>query len=69
MLKWLDVCFRLTTCFFYCKYSMGESLMQVLEETIPKSMTPAVKEAWKETYQELSGDMIKGFTMVRRGSS
>jgi hemoglobin-like flavoprotein len=48
---------------------MGESLMQVLEETIPKSMTPAVKEAWKETYQELSGDMIKGFTMVRRGSS
>jgi hemoglobin-like flavoprotein len=42
--------------------SMGDSLMYVLEETIGEHMTPAVKQAWQETYKELSTDMIEGFT-------
>jgi hemoglobin-like flavoprotein len=41
---------------------MGDSLMYVLEETIGEHMTPAVKQAWQETYKELSTDMIEGFT-------
>ena len=35
--------------------------MMVLEETIGEHMSPAVREAWLETYKELSSDMIKGF--------
>jgi hemoglobin-like flavoprotein len=44
---------------------MGESLMFVLEETVGEHMTPAVREAWLETYKELSTDMIEGFVSKR----
>ena len=46
-------------------HSMGESLVLVLEETIGEHMSPAVREAWLETYKELSSDMIEGFVSKR----
>lgn len=38
---------------------MGDALMATLEGTIGDSFTDNVREAWKETYGELSSDMIK----------
>ena len=38
---------------------MGEALILTLEETLKEEITPEIKEAWKETYHELSSDMVK----------
>lgn len=37
---------------------MGESLLIMLEKVLGDSFTDAKREAWKETYGELSADMI-----------
>lgn len=38
---------------------MGEALLKTLEETIGADFNDAVRDAWKETYAELSQDMIR----------
>lgn len=37
---------------------MGESLILMLEKLLGNQFTEATREAWKETYGELSNDMI-----------
>ena len=41
---------------------MGDALLKTLEQTIGAEFTDAVRDAWKETYAELSQDMIKAQT-------
>lgn len=38
---------------------MGEALLLTLEQTIGADFNDAVRDAWKETYAELSQDMVK----------
>lgn len=38
---------------------MGDALLETLETTLGDSFNDNVREAWKETYAELSQDMIK----------
>ena len=41
---------------------MGEALLKTLEATIGADFNDAVRDAWKETYAELSQDMIRAQT-------
>ena len=41
---------------------MGEALITTLEQTIGDDFTDAVRDAWKETYAQLSQDMIRAQT-------
>eukprot|EP00523_Entomoneis_sp_CCMP467_P006946 CAMPEP_0168732538 /NCGR_PEP_ID=MMETSP0724-20121128/7822_1 /TAXON_ID=265536 /ORGANISM="Amphiprora sp., Strain CCMP467" /LENGTH=159 /DNA_ID=CAMNT_0008779559 /DNA_START=52 /DNA_END=531 /DNA_ORIENTATION=- len=43
---------------------MGEALMIALESALGKDFTPTVREAWQETYSELSGDMVRGMAQA-----
>ena len=47
---------------------MGECLIETLEETLGE-MQPDVKEAWIETYDALSGDMVKAQLNVNQRRS
>jgi hemoglobin-like flavoprotein len=47
---------------------MGECLIATLDETLGE-MAPATREAWIETYDALSGDMIKAQLNQRRSGS
>ena len=38
---------------------MGEALIHTLKETLGDEFTPAVGEAWNETYDALANDMIE----------
>lgn len=38
---------------------MGEALILTLETTLGDDFTPEIREAWKETYNELSQDMVR----------
>jgi len=48
---------------------MGESLILTLEETLKDDITPEVKEAWLETYNALSQDMIRAIVKQTKRSS
>ena len=39
--------------------NMGDAVMFMLEQTLGDDFTPAKRAAWKETYAEISQDMIK----------
>ena len=41
---------------------MGEALLITLEETLGVDFDDAIRDAWIETYAELSQDMIKAQT-------
>ncbi|KAL7571327.1 hypothetical protein ACA910_007645 [Epithemia clementina (nom. ined.)] len=45
---------------------MGESLLIALQATLGDDFTDELKEAWVETYGELSGDMIRGQAQARK---
>ena len=44
---------------------MGEALLAALEEILKDTITEPIKEAWMETYNALSEDMIRA--MVKEG--
>jgi len=48
---------------------MGEALLITLREHLKGDMTPDVEEAWKETYQALSQDMVKALTRASKRKS
>eukprot|EP00977_Amphora_coffeiformis_P013406 scaffold3505_cov170-Amphora_coffeaeformis.AAC.3 len=41
---------------------MGEALLITLEQTIGADFNDCVRDAWKETYAELSQDMVRAMT-------
>lgn len=45
---------------------MGESLLIALQATLNEDFTDDIKEAWIDTYAELSGDMVRGQVQARR---
>ena len=45
---------------------MGDSLLLALGSVLKDDFTDEIREAWVETYAELSGDMIKGQVRARR---
>ena len=47
---------------------MGESLLIALAATLGDEFTDDTKEAWIDTYKELSGDMVKGQVLARKRS-
>jgi hemoglobin-like flavoprotein len=48
---------------------MGECLIKTLEDTLEEgTVTPAAKLAWIETYDALSGDMVRAQKEHRRSS-
>mmetsp|Transcript_16406 Transcript_16406/g.21479 ORF Transcript_16406/g.21479 Transcript_16406/m.21479 type:complete len:161 (-) Transcript_16406:161-643(-) len=44
---------------------MGESILIALRTTLKESFTAVIEEAWKETFAELSGDMVRGMSAAR----
>ena len=60
---------NLTAYLLLSSNSMGECLIQTLEDTLEEgAITPAAKQAWMETYDALSGDMIRAQKEHRRSS-
>jgi len=45
---------------------MGVALVETLEELLGDSWTNPVKEAWVETYEALSGDMIEAQLAMKK---
>ena len=45
---------------------MGEAIITALKSSLNDKFTTSIEEAWKETFSELSGDMVRGMALTQR---
>ena len=45
---------------------MGDAIVEALRITLREKFTTTIEEAWIETFDELSGDMVRGMALSKR---